>query len=166
MAIGLLLATFLVAYSQPQEGKVEGGKRTKLGDYRGAKGHVTFYRDGTVILETEAWTDKMVVATRAETFAVLVDAKGRAICITPLHRIKTAYAKGDPTGPSDVFETFTDHVPAEIAPYVASVDLYFSDRSNGDWWKNRVSSINSAVSAYDDLDPKVKAAIAAYLGGI
>ena len=146
------------------QGKVVGSKRTKLADWRGAKGTGTFYRNGTLIIEAEAWTDKNNVATRADVFAVLVDGKGRALAVSPLNRIKTAVGLWDPTGASDVFESFQCQFPQEIGPYIHSVDLYFSDRdANNSFWRERIGAINSAVKAYDDLDPKVKAAIQNYL---
>lgn len=140
-------------------GVVKQHKRKKLGDWRGAKGTANFYRDGRLVIETNAWTDKEFVATRANVFAVLVDGASRSIFVTPEFEIKTAYAKGDPTGPSDVTQTFNVNVPEALAPYVDSIDLYFYDRGSGNYWSSRVQSLNAAIKAYDELDPRAKAAI-------
>lgn len=146
-------------------GVVEGGNREKLGNWKGAKGNAKFYRDGTTIITAEAWSDHKTEGLRANAFAVVSDAQGRALFVTPDFEFPTLGGKWDPTTPSAVTKTFTYKMPGEIGPLVKRIDLFFTTRDHN-FWRSRVGSINSAVKAYNDLDPTVKSAIEAGLAAL
>lgn len=163
----LAVAFVLLIMSWPPSGwaqdTLKGYDRVTFGRQRGAKGTAHFYRNGLIVFETNVWTGLPFTATRANSFIVLVDAKGRALFVTKEFQMTTAVATTDPSGKSDVYENFQFQCPPEIGPLVTRVDCFFYQRNNNNFWRNRVNAVNEAVKAYDDLDPKVKAAIAAAL---
>jgi uncharacterized membrane protein len=131
----------------------------------GANGYATFYRDGTLQITGDAFSNQNYKGTKANVFVILVDGWGRALYVSPSYSIPTACGQFDPTCSSSARGSWTFQVPREVAPYIASVDVYIAGRAS-DYWRSRVSAINSAVKAYDDLDPRVKYAIAVGLAAL
>ena len=131
----------------------------------GANGYATFYRDGTLQITGDAFSNENYKGTKANVFVILVDGWGRALYVSPSYSIPTACGQFDPTCNSSTRGSWTFQVPREVAPYIARVDVYLAGRAS-DYWRSRVSAINSAVKAYDDLDPRVKNAINAGLAAL
>lgn len=126
----------------------------------GANGYAKFYRNGTLQISGEAWSDSKNTGTRADIFVILEDGLGRALYISNSHGIPTACGKWDASCSSSTRGAWTDSVPAAVAPYIRNLDVYIVSRGSN-FWRDRVNTINGAVKAYNDLDPAVKSAIAA-----
>ena len=146
------------------QGKVSNQNGANIGG-GGANGYATFYRDGTLQITGEAWSNEKHKGTKASVFVILVDGWGRALFVSPMYSIPTACGQWDPTCQSSTSRAWTFQAPKKVAPYIKSLDVFVSGR-NSDYWRSRVSAINSAVRAYDDLDPQIKQAITAAIAAL
>ncbi len=130
----------------------------------GGKGIVTatLNRDGLLIIEGAAESNSKNTATRASTFVVAIDRRGRTLFTSNKYDISTACGTWDPTCPSKTRDIFRENV-GDVARYVWKLDVYLGQHGETgfDASLRRINeNIRVACSSYDDLPVAARAAIA------
>jgi hypothetical protein len=129
-----------------------------------AEAEATFYRNGLVVISTHSKSKSWSQGTKGSVFVVGLDTKGRALFVSPVFDIPTACSRAD-TCSSDRRDNVQHNVNAEVAKYIAKVDVYVQDRSGGRSAREAINNtIKESCATYNDLPASAKAGIAAETG--
>ena len=131
----------------------------------GGKGIVTatMNRDGSLFIEGASESTTWNKATRADTFVVAIDRRGRTLFTSKLYEIPTSCGTADPTCPSKNRQNFTEEINSDLAKYVWKIDVYIGQRGDTGFQAtlDRINrNIEIACKSYDDLPDNVRVAIA------
>jgi hypothetical protein len=132
------------------------------GGWAGAQ--ATLYRDGLLVIASQAVSNANNSGTRGRVFVVGVDRRGRSLFVSQSFDIPTACGRWD-TCSSDRSQNFQQRISSDIAKYVARLDVYPEDRGGGRSAREAFRvAITESCAAYDDLPVAARAAIAAETG--
>lgn len=150
-------ATSLLLLANASFADVTGHKEESMqGGY--AETTATLYKNGLLVLETHAKSNTPHKGVTAGTFVVGVDAKGRALYISPYFDIPTACGTWDPSPgcSSNVRKNRQDNMSENFAAIIERVEVFVDSRKRDDWsiWQ---ANVKKACELANDLPTPLKA---------
>lgn len=127
---------------------------------------VTLNRSGRLYIEGRARSTDILHGTRATVTVVGLDRLGRELFVSQHYDIPTACSTTDPFCPSTTFGNNTQYIDPEIAKYVHSMQLEFTQRGSRSVSERVTRHILGACRSYTDLPPIVRVAIGTAATGL
>jgi hypothetical protein len=124
----------------------------------------TQYRDGRLQLRTSTKNDNWTGGLRGRVLVIVVDAAGRAICVSEDHACTTRCSVPDVSCASNGTDLFTDTFPEAIGRYATRLDIYQAETPSFVDLRAKTIEGIKAVKDIVDVAADLKAAIALLFG--
>ncbi|MDJ1173880.1 tectonin domain-containing protein [Roseofilum capinflatum] len=125
----------------------------------------TLYRGGRLVIEGEAIATERTQGVRSTVNVIGTDRRGRVLFVSQSLDIPTACGTWDPGCSSRRSGSSNQNISPEIAKYVSSLQIVFSERGGPTVIQRTTQQIRQACKTYTDLHPLVRAAIASATNG-
>jgi hypothetical protein len=153
------------ALVQGQTGPIVRIEDFDMGNRKEAHATASLYRNGVLTLEARVATHHPTEGLRADLLALIYDAQGNAIWVSPVYQCQTVCSTWDPSCPSKWSTTFTDQMPAAVGQHGAGIDLLAGNRASlrslQDTWigivKGSTAVASEIMAAAQTLSPGVVA---------
>nr|OEJ78225.1 hypothetical protein A5482_03030 [Cyanobacterium sp. IPPAS B-1200] len=151
-----------INYMQPETAPTVRAERSVTLSTRATGGAtVTLNRGGRLYIEGRSRSRHITRASRPTVTVVGLDRVGRELFVSEHFDIPTACSTTDPTCQSIRFKSNTQYISPDIAKYVHSMQLEFTERRGRSVSDRVARNILRACQNYTNLPPSVRTAIGA-----